>query len=107
MSRFVIATKNVGKIRDMYQERRDIFVSGMKKIGWDVPSPLATFYVWFPTPKKMSSMEFTNLLLEQANVVMTPGSGFGAYGDGFMRVALTQTAPRLREAVDRISRLKI
>lgn len=95
------------KIRDMYQERRDIFVDGMKKIGWDVPSPKATFYVWFPTPKKMNSMDFTNLLLEQANVVMTPGSGFGSFGDGFMRVALTQTAPRLREAVERLAKLKL
>jgi LL-diaminopimelate aminotransferase len=95
------------KIRDMYRERRELFIAGMRRIGWDVPTPRATFYVWFPTPGGISSMDFTNLLLERANVVMTPGSGFGAFGEGFMRVALTQSSARLREAVERISALKL
>ncbi len=94
-------------IRALYQERRDAFVSGMRRIGWDVPSPEATFYVWMPCPPGYTSTELCGRLLDEADVVTTPGLGFGRTADGFIRAALTVETPRLLEAVDRIGKLKL
>lgn len=94
-------------IRALYKERRDAFVSGLKKIGFDAPTPQATFYVWIPCPKGYTSTELCSLLLDQADLVTTPGRGFGESADGFIRAALTVETPRLVEAVDRIAKLKI
>ena len=94
-------------IRALYKDRRDAFVSGMRKLGWDVPVPAATFYVWIPCPKGYTSTELCGRLLDEADVVTTPGLGFGRSADGFIRVALTVETPRLLEAVDRIGRLKL
>lgn len=95
------------RIRAVYRERRDAFVQGMRAAGWAVEPPPATFYVWFPVPQGISSAEMTERLLEEAHVVVTPGSGFGATGEGFIRVALTEPVDRLREAAARISRIRI
>ena len=70
-------------IRALYRERRDAFVGALRKLGWDVPSPEATFYVWIPCPKGYSSTDLCSRLLEEADVVTTPGLGFG-------RTAVTQ-----------------
>jgi LL-diaminopimelate aminotransferase len=94
-------------IRSLYKERRDAFVGGLRKLGWDVPTPRATFYVWVPCPRGMSSMELSGRLLEEADIVMTPGIGFGKTADGYIRAALTVETPRLLEAVDRIARLSL
>jgi LL-diaminopimelate aminotransferase len=94
-------------IRALYRERRDAFVSGMKRIGWDVPTPQATFYVWIPCPRGVTSSDLCGRLLDEADVVTTPGLGFGRTADGFIRAALTVETPRLLEAVDRIGRLKV
>lgn len=93
-------------IRQLYRDRRDAFVAGMRQIGWDVPTPQATFYVWMPCPRGISSMELSGRLLEEANIVMTPGIGFGQTTDGYIRAALTVETPRLMEAIDRIAQLK-
>ena len=93
-------------IRDMYRKRRDIFVEGLRGLGWEVPSPRAAFYVWFDVPQKgLGSMEFADRVLDRAGVIMLPGVGFGAMAEGFMRVALTVTEDRLKEAVDRLRKL--
>ena len=94
-------------IRALYKERRDAFVSGMKKIGWDVAVPQATFYVWMPCPAGYTSSELCSRLLDEADVVTTPGLGFGRTADGFIRAALTVETPRLIEAVERIGKLKL
>ncbi|MBI2931428.1 MAG: aminotransferase class I/II-fold pyridoxal phosphate-dependent enzyme [Planctomycetes bacterium] len=95
-------------IREMYRRRRDAFVEGCRGLGWDVPSPRAGLYVWFEVPKRgMTSMAFAEAVLEQANVIMLPGAGFGQAAEGFMRVALTVGEERLREAVARLARLKL
>lgn len=100
-------TGEMKAIRDMYRRRRDAFVDGMRRVGWDVPSPTAGLYVWFPVPRPgMSSMDFATKCLEEAGVIMLPGSGFGAAAEGFMRVALTVTEDRLQEAVRRLGALK-
>ncbi|MHC4606021.1 MAG: LL-diaminopimelate aminotransferase [Planctomycetota bacterium] len=90
-------------IREMYRGRRDVMVDGLKKIGWDVAAPRATFYLWFPVPDGGPSMDFAGRMMEKAGIVVTPGVGFGPSGEGFLRIALTVPEDRLREAVDRIS----
>jgi LL-diaminopimelate aminotransferase len=94
-------------IRDLYKERRDAFVGALQKLGWDVPTPEATFYVWIPCPKGYTSTELCSRLLDEANVVTTPGLGFGRTADGYIRAALTVETPRLIEAVERIGKLKL
>ena len=91
-----------------YQRRRQVFLHGLKQIGWEVPMPKATFYVWAKIPRKFSaltSLEFATLLVQEAGVVVSPGSGFGEYGEGFVRFALVEPEPRLKEAVSRIERV--
>ncbi|MBI3321869.1 MAG: aminotransferase class I/II-fold pyridoxal phosphate-dependent enzyme [Candidatus Omnitrophica bacterium] len=91
-----------------YQKRRDVFVHGLTQIGWEVPMPKGTFYVWAKIPLKFSaltSLEFATLLVQEAGVVAAPGSGFGEYGEGFIRFALVESEHRLREAIKRIARV--
>jgi LL-diaminopimelate aminotransferase len=92
-------------IRALYRERRDAFVGALGRIGWEVPVPRATFYVWIPCPQGYTSAELCTRLLEEADVVMTPGIGFGRTSDGYVRAALTVETPRLVEAVERIGKL--
>lgn len=87
------------------QERRDILVAGLRKLGYQVTAPKATFYVWLPTPTGISSAQFTSLLLEQAGIVTTPGNGFGTPGEGYIRLALTVPATRIEEALARLAKL--
>jgi len=94
------------EIVDTFRQRRDVMVEGLRSIGWDVPSPKATFYLWLPVPEGYSSMDFCSRLLEEAGVSVTPGVGFGAEGEGYFRIAYTRKIERLKEAVDRISKLK-
>ncbi len=94
-------------IRALYKERRDAFVEALRQIGWDVPAPGATFYVWIPCPAGYTSAELCTRLLDEADVVTTPGIGFGRTADGYIRAALTVEMPRLLEAVERIGKLKM
>jgi len=84
-----------------YQARRDILVEGLQKLGLSVFTPRATFYVWIQVPKGMASAEFAGRLLTEAGVVATPGNGFGAAGEGYVRMALTVNQNRIQEAVKR------
>ncbi|MDP2216840.1 MAG: LL-diaminopimelate aminotransferase [Methanolobus sp.] len=97
----------VADMNDIYTERRDVLLKGLSEMGIDVKPPKATFYVWAPVPEGYDSMGFSKLLLENAGIVATPGVGFGQYGEGYIRFALTQTVPRMNEAVDRMSKLKL
>jgi LL-diaminopimelate aminotransferase len=90
-------------MREIYTERRDILVEGLKKLGINVEPPKATFYVWFEAPAGYDSSSFAALLLEKAGIVATPGNGFGDPGEGYVRMALTVSKERLQEAVDRIA----
>ena len=93
-------------IRALYRERRDAFVAGLRKIGWQVQPADATFYVWIPCPAGISSTEMCGRILDEADVVTTPGLGFGRTADGYIRATLTVDTPRLLEAVDRFGKLK-
>jgi LL-diaminopimelate aminotransferase len=84
------------------QKRRDLLVGGLKKLGYDVELPKATFYVWLAVPPGMTSMGFTTHLLEKAGIVTIPGMGLGAPGEGYVRLALTVPQERLAEALERL-----
>ena len=86
----------------LYQERRDILVSGLNALGWKVNKPKATFYLWIKTPGKVDSITFSARLLKEANIVVTPGVGFGRYGEGYIRMALTVNKERIKEALERL-----
>jgi LL-diaminopimelate aminotransferase len=89
-------------IRDIYQERRDVLYNGLKDIGLHVIKPGATFYLWTKVPSSFDSSSFVSRMLDKAGVLATPGNGFGAPGEGYVRFALTVPVERIREAVERI-----
>jgi LL-diaminopimelate aminotransferase len=93
--------------RKIYQERRDILVDGLRAIGLECDKPQATFYVWVGVPKGFSSAEFTAKLLDEAGVVTTPGNGFGAAGEGYVRFTVCVDKERLKEVAERIRRVKL
>ncbi|MBI4115710.1 MAG: LL-diaminopimelate aminotransferase [Candidatus Omnitrophica bacterium] len=89
----------------IYQKRRDLFVRGLNRLGWDVPMPKGTFYVWIPVPPGYTSGELALKLLEDAAIVLTPGNGFGPNGEGYVRASLTNREERLEEALKRIEKI--
>lgn len=91
-------------LRKIYQERRDTLVPGLKKLGLEVDPPPAAFYIWVTVPKGYTSASFTAHLLEKAGIVTTPGNGFGAPGEGYIRMTVCTTKERLAEAVERIKK---
>jgi LL-diaminopimelate aminotransferase len=91
-------------IRTIYQERRDTLVPGLKQLGLEVDAPPAAFYIWVTVPKGYTSASFTAHLLEKAGIVTTPGNGFGAPGEGYIRMTVCTTKERLAEAVERIKK---
>lgn len=95
------------KMRAIYTERRDIFISGLTSIGWQAVAPRATFYVWVRIPKGKNSVQFAKKLLDEADIVATPGVGFGRYGEGYIRFALTVAKERLKEALERLEKVKL
>lgn len=94
-------------IRNTYQERRDVLVSGLQRLGFKVDPPKAAFYVWIPTPAGISSADMTAKMLKECAIVTTPGSGFGANGEGYFRMTLCVSKERLAEAVDRMEKAGI
>ncbi len=87
-----------------YQRRRDIIVDGFNAMGWQVPRPKASMYVWAPVPTKQTSFDFAAAMIEHAGVAVVPGVGFGPCGEGYVRVALVQPVDRLQQAVERITK---
>jgi alanine-synthesizing transaminase len=95
----------IDEMRQRYKRRRDVLVSGLNAAGWPLPSPPATMFCWAPLPpalKEMGSLEFSKLLLEEAQVAVAPGIGFGEYGEGFVRLGLVENEHRTRQAVRNI-----
>jgi len=96
--------RHMRSVLKTYEERRNILVDGLNSLGWNVEKPKATFYVWCRVPPRYSSATFARELLDKADIVATPGSGFGTHGEGYIRMALTVDKKRLREAVERIKK---
>jgi alanine-synthesizing transaminase len=96
----------VSEVNEVYRDRRDRLIAGLAAGGWHVEPPKGTMFVWAPIPEKhraMGSLEFSILLLEKAGVAVSPGIGFGATGEGFVRFALVEDAARIEQATERIS----
>ncbi len=96
--------KCLADMRAIYTERRDTLVDGLRKLGINVSPPKATFYLWFEVPSGYTSATFAGLLLDKSGIVATPGNGFGAPGEGYVRMTLTVPKERLVEAVDRMAK---
>jgi len=91
-------------MRRLYEERAEIVVTSLNQMGWSIRHPEGTFYMWVPVPKGYTSDSFAEHILEKANVVLTPGNGYGQYGEGYFRISLTVETDRLREAMDRMKK---
>jgi alanine-synthesizing transaminase len=96
---------SINEIRGIYKRRRDCLVDAITRAGWPIPSPPATMFAWAPIPEMFShlgSLEFCKLLLEKASVAVSPGAGFGEYGEGYVRIALVENEQRIRQAARNI-----
>lgn len=95
----------VAEIRQMYQDRRDVLIDGLEGAGWNVPRPPASMFAWAPIPPQflhLGSVGFSKLLMQEAQVAVSPGIGFGEHGDGFVRFGLVENRHRIRQAVRNI-----
>ncbi|MBC8338583.1 MAG: LL-diaminopimelate aminotransferase [Rhodospirillales bacterium] len=95
----------VDEVRQIYKSRRDVLIDGLAAAGWDIPSPPATMFAWAPIPpgfEGLGSLEFSKLLLSEAEVAVAPGIGFGEHGDGHVRIALVENEQRIRQAIRNI-----
>jgi LL-diaminopimelate aminotransferase len=102
-----LGDKVIEPSRKIFQERRDILIGGLRDAGLECEKPRATFYVWVPVPKGLTSADFTAKLLDQAGVVITPGNGFGSPGEGYVRFTLCVDKERLKEVAERIRQVRL
>ena len=89
-------------LNKMYKERKDVAEAGLKELGWDITPSKATFYLWLPVPKGFTSEEFVSIMLEKAGVVVPPGNGYGTYGEGYFRIAVTKDSATIKKALLRM-----
>jgi alanine-synthesizing transaminase len=95
----------IREMRDVYKRRRDALVDSFKRAGWHIPAPSASMFAWAPIPepfRPLGSLEFSTLLVEKAEVAVSPGMGFGEHGEGFVRIALVENEQRIRQAARNI-----
>ncbi|MFN8672496.1 MAG: LL-diaminopimelate aminotransferase [Candidatus Sericytochromatia bacterium] len=93
---------HIDKMNEIYKSRRDLITNGLNKLGWNLKPVKATFYMWIPIPKGYSSAEFSALMLEKAGIIVPPGVGYGEYGEGYIRMALTAPEERIKLALQRM-----
>jgi len=97
----------VKDMRAIYKRRRDVMVESFLQAGWPIPAPSASMFAWAPVPERfsaMSSLEFSKLLIEKADLAVAPGEGFGEHGEGFLRLALVENEQRIRQAARNLRR---
>ena len=95
------------EMRETYKRRRDVLVESFGRAGWDIPPPRASMFAWAPIPEAfqgLGSVEFSTLLVEKAEVAVSPGIGFGEHGEGFVRIAMVENEQRIRQAARNIRR---
>ncbi|MDY7020701.1 MAG: aspartate aminotransferase [Cyanobacteriota bacterium] len=97
----------ITEVQNRYRKRRDFLIEGLGELGWKIPKPLATMYLWVPCPPGMGSTDFALSVLEQTGVVLTPGNAFGSGGEGYVRVSLIADCDRLGEALRRLKEANI
>jgi len=98
----------VEDIRQIYKSRRDALIGGLARVGWEIPKPRGTMFVWAEIPaqyRHMGSVEFSKFMIREAQVAVSPGLGFGEYGDGFVRFALIENNMRINQAVRGIRKI--
>ena len=98
---------SVERMKKVFVKRRDLVVDGLSSMGIKVRKPLATFYIWARVPAGFTSADFTEMVIEKAGVVVTPGSGFGEEGEGYFRISITTPEERIAEAIERLKILKL
>ncbi len=89
-------------LRDLYRKRMEKVINGLNSMGWNLPIPKATFYVWAPVPKGFTSASFAEYVLDKAGVIVTPGNGYGEYGEGYFRISITLADERIEEGLKRL-----
>jgi alanine-synthesizing transaminase len=97
----------IREMRETYKRRRDVLVDSFGRAGWEIPAPKASMFAWAPIPEPfqtLGSLEFSKLLVEKAEVAVSPGVGFGEYGEGFVRIALVENEHRIRQAARNLRR---
>jgi alanine-synthesizing transaminase len=97
----------IREMRETYKRRRDILVESFYRAGWEIPPPRASMFAWAPIPstfESLGSVEFSTLLVEKAEVAVSPGIGFGEYGEGYVRIALVENEQRIRQAARNVRR---
>ncbi|ARV61381.1 LL-diaminopimelate aminotransferase [Nostocales cyanobacterium HT-58-2] len=94
--------EEIQSIISVYQKRRDVIIQGLQSLGWSIEPPKGSLYVWVPVPQGYSSTEFVTLLLDKCGIIVAPGNGYGAAGEGFFRIALTISEERMHEAIQRM-----
>lgn len=98
---------SVKALNQLYEQRRNVLIDGLRSIGWNVMAPKGSFFAWLSVPQGLTSEQFANILLEQAHIMVAPGIGFGEFGEGYVRVGLLTSEDRLKEAIERIGNLEI
>lgn len=98
----------VEEIRQTYKQRRNVLVDSMKRAGWDIPAPPATMFAWARVPQQfehLGSLAFSKILLQEAEVAVSPGIGFGEYGEGYVRIGLVENEQRIRQAARNVKKM--
>ena len=88
----------------IYQSRRDLLIGGLQRLGWQLTAPLATLYCWIPVPPGYTSAELALKFLDEMNIIVTPGNGFGVNGEGYFRISLTVSEDKIKKALERIEK---
>jgi alanine-synthesizing transaminase len=95
------------EMRDIYRRRRDVLVESFGRAGWPIPAPRASMFAWAPLPEAfqgLDTVEFSTLLIEKAEIAVSPGIAFGEHGEGFVRIALVENEQRIRQAARNLRR---
>lgn len=92
------------ELREVYRKRRDIVVDGLNSLGWNLEKPQGSFYIWAPVPKGYTSASFAERVLDETGVIVTPGNGYGKYGEGYFRISLTIADERLQAGISRLEK---
>ena len=98
---------DIAEVREVYRRRRDVMIETFGRAGWEVPAPAASMFAWAPIPEpfaSLGSVDFSTILVEKAEVAVSPGTGFGERGEGYVRIALVENEQRIRQAARNVRR---
>jgi LL-diaminopimelate aminotransferase len=107
MAAFATSPEQLQSLMNVYQKRRDVIIQGLQSLGWPIKPPQGSLYVWVPVPVGYSSVDFVNLLIDKCGIIVPPGNGYGTYGEGFFRIALTIPEAQMLEAINRMKKANI